>query len=486
MKFLFIFLITIHLCVNKNIIEKFIDFINKLIEKKEVKDFAKSIDEKIDYFTKKTSEVQMVIIKDLNNTVQTVIQKLKNEEKEFENNIKTFVKTSIETMNYLTIYNCNKDDNPLECKNNKKSIVSQLMYTIKEEFQCSKIINIITNILSINIEEYINYILYLLKYSTNLHNLIKNSQILILYDIINCLEEKVFDYYWPQFKVILKLGKNKSITFKKDSLKILLKSIYNLINMIYKKDKKEYDKSQIIYTIISNFFTLLKRLNEFGDNFYKIDDSFALNVIVKRDELEKLKDKELFVYNLNNNGIKLILYSNYIFREKKAESIHIMSFNTSLNIFNNTNITQKNDYNPSVIINLYDKDGKEIIFNNISNNFRPLILYNKKYYTDIKQCLNYNDSSHDFNDNNKNLIYSYYDLNGEQYIKCIPKTINYFNLYYSIHKNLSSSNWGFNISFSQIICFFIIICICILCKKRGASKMKYQNDYSKTSKFYIE
>lgn len=57
MKFLFIFLIIIHLCVSKNIIEKFIDFIDKLIQKKEVKDFAKSIDEKIDYFTKKTLEV---------------------------------------------------------------------------------------------------------------------------------------------------------------------------------------------------------------------------------------------------------------------------------------------------------------------------------------------------------------------------------------------------------------------------------------------
>lgn len=474
MKVLFIFLIFIQFCFNKNLLDKFINYIDNLIEKKKFKAFIKDIDEKVEYFTKMANRGQSIILKHLNNTMQTVIEKINNEHKNIQT-IKTFVKTAIGTIKYLTIYDCNKDVNPLKCKNDKKEIFFKLFRTINNEFQCS---TIITQMLSINVKEYINYILYLIQSITKNKSFLVQYKIQILYDIINCLQEKLLGKYWPLVKKHLKLRDNKIIEFKKNSLKILIESIYNLIK--FQKEKK----SIIIYKIMKSFFILAKELNEFGSDIYKIDDSLSINVIINQGKLDKSKDKELFVYKLNNKEIKVIINSNYIFKEKGAHSIHIILFNTSFNISNDLNIIVNDSYNPSVLINLYDKDGKEINLNNISDNFRPQILYNKKSYTNIKECLNYNESYEIVNENDNYLTNYYNDLNGEIYINCIPKNYNSFILNYSEQNNISSSNLGYNKIKILVICLFILIfiCFCIICYKSNSSEKNYIPIYSRISK----
>ena len=236
---------------------------------------------------------------------------------------------------------------------------------------------------------------------------------------------------------------------------------------------------------MKSFFILAKELNEFGSDIYKIDDSLSINVIINKEKLDKSKDKELFVYKLNNKEIKVIINSNYIFKEKGAHSIHIILFNTSFNISNDLNIIANDSYNPSVLINLYDKDGKEINFNNISDNFRPQILYNKKSYTNIKECLNYNESYEIINENDNYLTNYYNDLNGEIYINCKPKNYNSFILNYSEQNNILSSNLGYNKTKILVICLFIFILICflcIICYKSNSLEKNYIPIYSRTTK----
>lgn len=75
-----------------------------------------------------------------------------------------------------------------------------------------------------------------------------------------------------------------------------------------------------------NIFSFTKRFNEFGTNFYNITGSLAFNVTINPGGLGLSTDTEVFVSNINNKGIKVILQSNYLLRLKGAYSIQTIVF----------------------------------------------------------------------------------------------------------------------------------------------------------------
>ena len=135
-----------------------------------------------------------------------------------------------ETAKYLSYKVCNIADLSYEeCRSNKKLLLSRLLKTIEYNFgQCSEIVNQIS-LLSENPEEGLKYILLLANSLSENSDAIEQGKSQIIYDILNCLQEK-FVEYWP--KIQEKIGnKETEISVKKDITNLLLKSISNLVDI---------------------------------------------------------------------------------------------------------------------------------------------------------------------------------------------------------------------------------------------------------------
>ena len=107
--------------------------------------------------------------------------------------------------------------------------MSQILGTIKEEFQCSKIIEMITiNLISEDLVHNLNSLLFFIEtISSNPDAFIEGSA-QILFDVINCFHDKL-NVYWPKIEEYINIEKLSSSQIKRDSLYILIYSLTNLV-----------------------------------------------------------------------------------------------------------------------------------------------------------------------------------------------------------------------------------------------------------------
>ena len=434
-----ILLFLISLSLNIDFPDLNIDFkIDPLINnlKTKIPDYIEDIREKFENFKEISYEAQNELLKSLNNTIRGVIENIKDGKDNLEENIKEFIEKGTEIVELLAGRDCGVLDYIpfLECKDVSKYILSHIFGAIKEEFKCSKIIDLITtDLISKDIVNNIkSVLLFTISLSSNPEIAIEGTA-QILYDITNCFEEK-FSSYWTKIEEFLKIN-DYSTEVKKDILYMLMYSLSNLIEVVRNEEKDGFltklnglINSDIAKKLQKTILSFSKKFIEFGTGFYNISSSIAFNVTVNPGGLGLSTDGDIIFSDIDNKGIKLILHSNYLLRLKGANAINIIIFESPLVSLRAKKETENGVSNVFVGITLYDKDGKEIFVNDINlEDFKPQILFKKNLYKAMTTCLFYDEENNKL-DNDGIKTDNNYILNGISYIKCIPNHLTVFTV----------------------------------------------------------
>ena len=439
MKKLFIFLIIIPLFLNYKFPDLNIDLsLNSLLNKLKtnIPEFIIDIRDKLEEFKEMTFETQQEVLKHLNSTMKGIIKEIKEKKENINEKLKEFIQKGTKIANFLTGRDCGVLDYiPFyECSDIKKYLLKNILGLVREELQCSKIIDMITtNLISNDLVYNLKSMLFFIEsLSSNPDAFIEGSA-QILFDVINCFQEN-FDIYWPKIEKFLKIDEISS-EVKKDSLFILIYSISNLVQLVRQEEQDGIltKLNGLIYNDIAkklqkSIFNFAKSFNEFGTSFYNISSSLSLNVTINPGSLGLSTDSKLFISNNNDKGIKIILHSNYLLRMKGAYSIQTIVFDSPLVSLRGKREVENNVSNIFVGITLYDKNGSEIFVSDINiDDFRPQILFEKKLYKAMKTCLFYNEED-DKLESSGIKTENNYILDGKSYIRCIPRHLTSFTI----------------------------------------------------------
>jgi len=393
--------------------------------------FISEIQQKLSDFKNYTEEKKNEII----DTTQKEYEQLyKNFKKEKSKYIKAFVEKTTELSQLLSYKICNitNIDSYENCRNNKKNIFSDILEKIKDEFQISKIFgyNFFSNYYEHNLKEF----LYLLFSITINYDSIANSKSYIIFDLVFSSKD-IIEKYMPKMANKLK-DQTQILSYKQDISTLLVKSISNLVNIIHFEEIDGYIKninkttglimSKQAKTLYDNIFKVLPILNEFGNKFYNISNKLFLNVGINPGNLEANLDAKLTVYNFEDKGIKIYLHSNFLLRITGASFIQTVVFDSPLvSIRGGMELYQGLTSNYFVGITLYDKNGKPIIVKDIDL-YKPIIYYKKKLFNAMGTCLLYNEKANKME--NTGIISKIINLDGEEYIKCIPNHLTTFTI----------------------------------------------------------
>ena len=411
--------------------------------KSAIPEFIEKMKAKIDDFMKKAQEEKDAILQSLENTILELQQQIKEEIKEQQENaekhIKELIEKGTEIAKYLSYKVCDIADMDYEeCRNDKKKLLTNLLGAVKDNFgECSVIIGQISK-LTEDAQLNLKYILFLIDAITENPDAIEKGKSQIVYDILNCLEEKL-EEYWPAISD--KIGDQElSLNTKLDITNLLLKSYSNLVNVIHFEEidgyiKKANEATGLISDsqakkIHQGIFSILKKLNEFGEGVYNISANLALNVMVNPGNLDINGDAEVKWINDENKGIRIKLHSNYMLREKGAKSLQAVIFDSPFVSLRASNEKEGGTSNTFVGITLYDADGNEIIVKDFNiEDLRPEIFFKKKLYNAMTTCLYYNEDEDKIeNTGIISTIEKLLDFDGEEYIKCVPKHLSSFTI----------------------------------------------------------
>lgn len=409
-----------------------------------------NIQKKLEEFKTYANEKKDEAIKKVTEEAKAEYEKIKEDPIEY---FKPIVEKATEAANYLQQKVCdtiNKEQYE-ECRKSKRAMFSQLFGYVKNNFQCSKIVQIITNVDKQNMEQNLKYILFLISAMTGNPDSIVRAEAQVMYDTMNCLEAK-FNEYWPKVQAEL-TDEKKQIALKQDITDLMVQSYSNLINMIHFEEldgliQKANDKTGLISDenakkIHQGLFKVLSKLNEFGNKFYNYTANLALEVYCNPGNLEVGGDADVLFKSLDEKGIKIEIHANYLLRLYNASSIQYVVFDSPLVSVNGSRVTEGGTANTFVGITVYDKEGKEVLVKNIDvKDFKPIIYYKKKLYNTMKTCLFYNEEKDQLENTGVETDTKTFD--GEEYIKCIPEHLTSFTVgsYKKADVNPSSSNAG--------------------------------------------
>jgi hypothetical protein len=424
----------------------FNSFIEKL--KSKIPDYIRNIQKELEKFKTYANDKKDQIIKKVTEEAKEQYEKIKEDPLEY---FKPIAEKTTEAANYLQQRVCDVINNAEyeECRKSKKAMFKQMYGYVKDNFQCSRIVNIITNVDKNNIEQNLKYVLFLLSAMTGNPDSVTRIEAQAMYDAMNCLEVK-FNEYWPKIQAEL-TDETKKIELKQDITNLMIQSYSNLINMIHFEEidemiKKANDKTGLISDenakkIHQGLFKVLSKLNEFGNKFYNYTANLALEVYVNPGNLEIGGDTEVLFKNLEEKGIRISIHANYLLRKYGASSLQYVIFDSPLVSVRGSRETEGGTANTFVGITLYDKEGKEVFVKDIDiKDFKPIIYYKKKLFNAMKTCLFYNEEKDTLE--NTGVETQTEIINGEEFIKCIPQHLTSFTIGSYEKANVSPSNAG--------------------------------------------
>jgi hypothetical protein len=430
--------------------------------------FIVDVEKKLEDFKSYAEEKKTEIIVSTQSKIEDLYEKIKTDHKTY---IKPLIENATELAKYITYKICDTVNmDYVECRQDKKKVMSKLLDKLKDELQCSQIISLITtHELSDDLEENLKYILFLMNSIISSPDSIEFGKRLIIKDALICLQEK-FDEYFP--KILEKItGKptTYNVSLKIDVIKLLVDSISKLVNIIHYEEldgfiEKINEKTGLISDervkkIQNNIFEISKKLFEFGTQFYNINNKLSINITVNPGKLGASSDIEYEISDYKTKGIKIALHSKFMLRIAGAHFLNTLVFDSPL-ISVKKDISVGGTSNTFVSITLYDKDGKEIKLNDINVN-KPIIYFKKKIFGAMKTCLFYNEEEDKLE--NSGIETQTETFDGEEYIKCIPKHLTSFTIgtYYEEQpqEKPESSPQSSNIFVILLICFIVIIAI---------------------------
>ena len=416
--------------------------------KSTVPQYIQKIQQELENFKGYANEKKDEIIKKVTEEAKAEFEKIKEDPVEY---FKPIAEKATEAANYLQQKVCDalNTDEYNECRNSKRAMFTQIYGYVKDNFQCSKIVNIITNVDKENIEQNLKYVLFLISAMTGNPDSVARTEAQVMYDAVNCLEEK-FNEYWPKVQAQLS-DETKRIELKQDITNLMVQSYSNLINMIHFEEidgyiQKANDKTGLISDenakkIHQGLFKVLSKLSEFGNNFYNYTANLALEVFVNPGNLEVGGDADIVIKDLKEKGIKIALHANYLLRQFEASSLQYVVFDSPLVTVRGSRETEGGTANTFVGITLYNKNGEEILVKDINTkDFKPIIYYKKKLYNAMKTCLFYNEKDDKLENTGVETETETFD--GEEFIKCIPEHLTSFTVGSYEKANVSPSNTG--------------------------------------------
>ena len=402
--------------------------------KSKIPDFIKNLQDKTKDFLEKTEEYKNNIIKELNSKVVELCENIRQEKENIEEKMKSLIEKTIEASKYLSYKVCDKANIDYEvCRNDKKKLFTNLLNSVKENFgQCSVIVEQLSK-LSDDREQNLKYFLFMVLSLLENPDAIEEGKSQIIYDIINCLKDK-FQDYWPSINSSI-FDTELRFNTKLDIIKLLLNSYSNIVNVIHfevfdgfiQESNKTTglisdERAKQIYKAI---FNISKKFNEFGSLFHNISADLALDVVLNTGNLNTEGDIDFKWIKDDNKGIRINLHANYLLREKNANSLQAIIFESPLVDLRGKKETEGGISNIFVGITLYDKEGNEIFVKDIDlEKYRPIIYFKKRLFSAMKTCLFYNEEKDEMDD--EGITTSYEFLDGEEYIKCIPAHLTSF------------------------------------------------------------
>ena len=402
--------------------------------------FVNNMKSKIQDFMKKTEDQKNAYLQDLNKKLTEMQQNIKEDIKQrketFRVKVKDLMEKATEAAKFLSYKVCDTVDMDYEeCRRDKKKLVTSLLLLIRDNFgQCSVIIGQISRITE-NAEMSLKYILFLVNAITENPDAIEKAQSQILFDVLHCLQYKV-EEYWPMISADFD-DHEISLNIRQDITSLLLNTYTNLVNVIHQEEidgdiEKADNRTGLIHNpraqaIQKGIFEIMKRLNQFGQGFYKVSANLALNIFTNPGNLNAKTDAEIQWVTNDDKGIKISLHSNYMLREKGAASLQAVVFDSPLVSLRARNEREGGTSNTFVGITLYDKDGNEIIVKDFDiEELRPEIFFKKRLYGAMEKCLYYNAETDTIE--NKGILSAIVNFDGEEYIKCIPKHLSVFTI----------------------------------------------------------
>ena len=396
-------------------------------------EYIKDIQKNMSEFLKKTDKEKDKYLEILSIKVQETYSHIKKGMKKgsenAQNEIIKLIEQITETANTLSIKVCNVVKSEYkQCFNNKKRIFNNLIQIVEDNFgKCSVIVNEIYN-LSENMEFNLKYFLFLAISLTENPDIIKKGTSQIIYDIINCIQEK-FPNLWPSINATITKAAD-SLNIKQDIINLLAKSILNFVTLIkYKESYGFIEKAENLTGFIKDetakkvykiIFEILKKFNEFGTRSYKISANLNINVFINNDNSTLIKT----IDNIEK-GIKIKLHLSYIFKNLKIHSVQAVIFESPLISFRAERKSKGGIANTFVGITLYDKEGNEIYIPNLKLD-KIEILFKKKLFKAMKTCLYYNEEKNEMD--NDGIDTKFVEFDGEEYIMCIPKHLSSFTI----------------------------------------------------------
>ena len=434
-KFPFSFDFNFDLDLNLN----FSKFINTL--KSSTPDFVSDIQKNVVDFIKKTDKEKDKYIETMTTTVQELYEQIKigvdKGSQTVKKEVTNLIEKTTETAKILSLKICDltKIDYQ-QCYIDKKKIFSNLMKIVDENFgKCSILVNQIFT-LSENPEKNLKYFLIMIISLTENPDAIEKGTSLIIYDMINCIQEK-FPQIWTSIddKISSTLD---ALNIKQDLISLLVKSISNFGKFIKYEEIYGYiEEANNITGLIKNekaiqvyntFFKILKKFNEFGKQVYNISADLNINIFTKDNSKNKniSSDSEEKIY-YENKGIRISLHLEYILKNFKAYSVQTVAFESPLVSLRGKREKKGGTANTFVGITLYDEKGNEIFVKDIKlEKYRPIIYFKKKLYKSMKKCLFYNEEKNEMD--SEGIKTELFELDGEEYIKCIPSHLSSFSV----------------------------------------------------------
>ena len=405
------------------------------------------IESEVEKFNKLSNKAQLKLLENLTEEFNKEIESIKINKRNLLQKIYFMAK-------YLTNRDCSiyskgttnqksetiESDTYKTCRENKKLIYKILMNIVKEEFKCSDFKKLISKEgLSTNVEENIKNIIVLLQELSNNADSINKGESDILYDMTICLQ-KNFDEYWNEVEKYLKEkgSLNISITnIKKDLVNLLTYSLSNLVkvlhfeeidNYINEKDRNitktgimAHEKGKKIHKSIKEF---MKYFNEFGSGEYNLTDSVMVNVFTNKNKKNEITEN---IINYSDKGIIVILNPENTIKTKNAYSMQVITYDSPIMPIVINDNKKDSTIDTFISITLYDNFGNEIKTENLPENIRPIILYNKVFHKNLKYCFYYDEKKEDL-DKDGVISEDNYNYKGNLYFKCSTEHLTSFTV----------------------------------------------------------
>ena len=379
-----------------------------------------------------------------------------------------------------------------KCREFKKNKQKKIINFLKNKFNCKFISLLISKEgMSNNVEENIKYFILLMQEITNNADSFTKGDIEVLLNMTTCFQEN-YENYWNQLNEYLERKGTLNLTvseIKEDISNLLINIMTNLVKIANFEEMDNYmtenEKNITNYGLVGNkkrkqihksMKKFVKTLNELGDGLYNLSDSMIINITKNKNYKEKSsneeKIKDLEAIKFEDKGIILLLHPQYMMNLYDAYTMQVINYESPL-----VNLKKDNDVKDTILntfigITLYDKKRNEIKIDEIPEDVRPQILFNKEYYNYMNICYFYNEEVEDLSEKGV-LIDDDYEYDGNKYFKCTAEHLTCFtagNYYYRISKDPSTStnktdtngnqtNNNGLITFIVLGCMFVIILI---------------------------